>query len=167
MNFKTEFENDYLRLFQADNSDFEKLYSIAKDPNIWKQHPENDRWKREKFSIFFKNGLLNDFGLLIIYDKRTDGFIGSTRYYSYDINDNAIRVGFTFISTDYWGTLVNFHIKKMMLDYAFDFVDNVYFDIGVKNIRSRKAVEKIGACLFIDNPTGNVVYKLKRENFVI
>ena len=36
MNFKTEFENDYLRLFQADNSDFEKLYSIAKDPNIWK-----------------------------------------------------------------------------------------------------------------------------------
>lgn len=167
MNFKTEFENDYLRLFQADNSDFEKLYSIAKDPNIWKQHPENDRWKREKFSIFFKNGLLNDFGLLIIYDKRTDGFIGSTRYYSYDINDSAIRVGFTFISTDYWGTLVNFHIKKMMLDYAFDFVDNVYFDIGVKNIRSRKAVEKIGACLFIDNPTGNVVYKLKRENFVI
>ena len=112
MNFKTEFENDYLRLFQADNSDFEKLYSIAKDPNIWKQHPENDRWKREKFSIFFKNGLLNDFGLLIIYDKRTDGFIGSTRYYSYDINDSAIRVGFTFISTDYWGTLVNFHIKN-------------------------------------------------------
>ena len=54
MNFKTEFENDYLRLFQADNSDFEKLYSIAKDPNIWKQHPENDRWKREKFSIFLK-----------------------------------------------------------------------------------------------------------------
>ena len=112
MNFKTEFENDYLRLFQADNSDFEKLYFIAKDPNIWKQHPEIDRWKREKFSIFFKNGLLNDFGLLIIYDKRTDGFIGSTRYYSYDINDSAIRVGFTFISTDYWGTLVNIHIKN-------------------------------------------------------
>ena len=54
-----------------------------------------------------------------------------------------------------------------MLDYTFDFVDNGCFDIGVKNIRSRKAVEKIGAYLFIDNPTGNVVYKLKRENFVI
>ena len=54
MNFKSEFENDYLRLFQAHNSDFEKLYSITKDPNIWKQHPENDRWKREKFSIFLK-----------------------------------------------------------------------------------------------------------------
>ena len=165
MNFKSEFENDYLRLFQAHNSDFEKLYSIAKDPNIWKQHPENDRWKREKFSIFFKNGLLNDFGLLIIYDKRTNDFIGSTRYYSYDVNENAIRVGFTFISTDYWGTLVNFHIKKMMLDYAFNFVDTIFFDIGVNNIRSRKAMEKIGARLFIDNPNGNVVYNIVKEDF--
>ena len=52
MNFKTEFENDYLRLFQADNSDFEKLYSIAKDPNIWEQHPENDRWKKKIFYFF-------------------------------------------------------------------------------------------------------------------
>ena len=53
--------------------------------------------EKRKIFYFFKNGLLNDFGLLIIYDKRTDGFIGSTRYYSYDINDSAIRVGFTFI----------------------------------------------------------------------
>lgn len=93
--------------------------------------------------------------------------MGSTRYYSYDMNDNEIRTGFTFISTDYWGTLVNFHIKQMMLDYAFEFVDYVYSDIGVKNIRSRKAVEKTGACLFVDNPTANVVYKLSKENFKI
>ena len=111
--------------------------------------------------------MLNDFGFLIIYNKRIDNFIGSTRYYSYDMNDNAIRIGFTFISTAYWGTLVNFHIKQMMLGYAFDFVDYVYFDIGFKNIRSRKAVEKIGASLFVDNPTGNVVYKLSKENFKI
>ena len=54
-----------------------------------------------------------------------------------------------------------------MLDYTFDFVDNVCFDIGVKNIRSRKAVEKIGASLFVDNLTGNVVYKLSKQNFKI
>ena len=40
-------------------------------------------------------------------------------------------------------------------------------DIGVKNIRSRKAVEKIGARLFVDKPTANVVYKLSKENFKI
>ena len=53
MNFKSEFENNYLRLFQAQNSDFEKLYLVAKDPGVWEQHPESDRWKRSKFSLFF------------------------------------------------------------------------------------------------------------------
>jgi len=53
----------------------------------------------------------------------------------------------------------------MMLDYAFNFVNNVFFDIGVNNIRSRKAVEKMGARLFVDNPTGNVVYDIVKENF--
>ena len=37
MNFKSEFENNYLRLFQAQNSDFEKLYLVAKDPGVWEQ----------------------------------------------------------------------------------------------------------------------------------
>jgi RimJ/RimL family protein N-acetyltransferase len=32
-----------------------------------------------------------------------------------------------------------------MLDYAFQFVDKVYFHIGAFNIRSQKAIEKIGA----------------------
>ena len=164
MNFKSEFENNYLRLFQAQNSDFEKLYLVAKDPGVWEQHPENDRWKRSRFSLFFKNGLANEFGLLIVFDKRTNKVIGSTRFYGYDKNYSSIRVGFTFISQDYWGTLVNFHIKKMMLDYAFNFVNNVFFDIGVNNIRSRKAVEKIGARLFVDNPTGNVVYIIVKES---
>ena len=54
MNFKSEFENNYLRLFQAQNSDFDKLYLVAKNPSIWVQHPENDRWKRSKFSLFLK-----------------------------------------------------------------------------------------------------------------
>ena len=32
-----------------------------------------------------------------------------------------------------------------MLDYAFQYVDKVYFHIGAQNIRSQKAIEKIGA----------------------
>ena len=52
-----------------------------------------------------------------------------------------------------------------MLDYAFNFVDNIFFDIGVNNIRSRKAIEKIGARLFIDNPSGNAVYNIVKEDF--
>ena len=32
-----------------------------------------------------------------------------------------------------------------MLDYAFQYVDKVYFHIGAFNIRSQKSIEKIGA----------------------
>ena len=37
-----------------------------------------------------------------------------------------------------------------MLGYAFNYEENVYFDIGKNNIRSRKAIEQIGANLYLD-----------------
>jgi len=45
----------------------------------------------------------------------------------------------------YWGTGVNTAVKKLMLAYAFQYVDTVYFQVGSTNFRSQKAVEKLGA----------------------
>jgi RimJ/RimL family protein N-acetyltransferase len=36
-------------------------------------------------------------------------------------------------------------MKRLMLQHAFRFVENVVFLIGADNLRSRRAVEKIGA----------------------
>jgi len=36
-------------------------------------------------------------------------------------------------------------MKRLMLDHAFQFVDNVVFMVGPTNLRSQKALEKIGA----------------------
>ena len=166
MNFKSHFEDSSISLLQIKKENFEELYLVASDPIIWEQHPENDRWKKEKFSIFYKNGLQNKFGFLLIFDKHKNEIIGSTRFYSYDKMDKAIRIGFTFISQKYWGTSINFQVKKMMLDYTFKYLDKVYFDIGINNFRSRKAVEKLGASLFSDNKKGNVVYILKKNQFI-
>ena len=162
MNFKSNLENESISLFQIKEKDFEQLYLVASDPTIWAQHPENDRWKKEKFSIFFIKGLQNRYGFLLIVEKFTNQIIGSTRFYSYDKIDKAIRIGFTFISKKYWGTSINFQVKKIMLNYAFQYLDKVYFDIGANNFRSRKAVEKIGAHLFSDNKQGSVVYIIKK-----
>jgi len=35
-------------------------------------------------------------------------------------------------------------MKRLMLDHAFQFVDRVLFLVGPQNLRSRRAVEKIG-----------------------
>ena len=166
MDFKSNFEDSSISLFQIKKEYFEELYLVASNPVIWEQHPKNDRWKKEIFSIFFEKGLQNKFGFLLIFDKHKNEIIGSTRFYSYDEIDKAIRIGFTFISHKYWGTSINYQVKKMMLDYTFKYLDKVYFDIGMNNFRSRKAVEKLGASLFGDNKKGNVVYILKKNKFI-
>ena len=56
--------------------------------------------------------------------------IGSTRFYL--SAKDSIKIGYTYLSPEYWGTGANKEIKKAMLDYAFEFVDKVYFDIGKK-----------------------------------
>ena len=53
-----------------------------------------------------------------------------------------------------------------MIDYALKFLDKIYFDIGENNIRSRKAVEKLGATFFSPDHIGMVVYKLNKIDFI-
>jgi len=45
----------------------------------------------------------------------------------------------------YWGGNVNKELKAMMLNYAFEFYESVWFHISPINIRSQKAILKIGA----------------------
>ena len=83
MDIKNKLENKNFILKLLNNNDFDLLYNIGKNKRIWEQHPENDRLEKEKFNIFFQNGIKNIFGLYGIYDKSKNTIIGSTRYYSY------------------------------------------------------------------------------------
>ena len=75
MDIKDKLENKNFILKLLNNNDFDLLYNIGKNKKIWEQHPENDRWKREKFKIFFNNGIQNIFGLYGIYDKSKNTII--------------------------------------------------------------------------------------------
>jgi len=167
MDIKNQLENKNFILKLLNNNNFDLLYNIGKNEKIWEQHPENDRWKKEKFKIFFNNGIKNIFGLYGIYDKSKNTIIGSTRYYSYSKKNNSIKIGFTFLTPEYWGTDTNLQIKTLMLGYAFNYVENIYFEIGKSNIRSRKAIEKIGAALHLDADIGNVLYILRFEDLKV
>ena len=78
-----------------------------------------------------------------------------------------MRIGYTFIAPEYWGTGFNQQIKKLMLDYAFKYIDKVYFDIGVNNFRSKRAVEKLGATPFSESSDGMVEYLLNKNSYDI
>jgi len=117
---------------------------FASDPLIWEQHPESDRYKEEVFKVFFREALESG-GAFVVIDKQNQQIIGSTRYYGYDLEKSEIEIGWTFLTRKYWGGRYNREMKQLMLAHAFRFVENVVFFVGEKNLRSQKAMEKIGA----------------------
>ena len=137
-------ENDKVVLKLLDPGDFDILYQVAKDPLIWEQHPNKDRWKEDVFRSFFDAALESKAAYLIL-DKTTGECIGSTRYYGLNEIEKSIFVGFTFYARAYWGAGINPLVKEMMFDFAFNFVDKIYLHVGAENYRSQKAVERLGA----------------------
>jgi RimJ/RimL family protein N-acetyltransferase len=137
-------ESEILKIVPLNESDFENLFELASDPLIWEQHPTKDRYKREVFQLYFDGAILGNTSFKII-DKSTNKSIGSTRYYDYNPEKKSIAIGFTFLVRQYWGGLYNKSSKKLLIEYAFRFVDKVYFHIGGSNIRSQLAITKIGA----------------------
>jgi RimJ/RimL family protein N-acetyltransferase len=137
-------ENDFVKILPLSESDFEEVYSAASDPLIWEQHPASDRYKREVFQNYFDEAMNTGTGFKII-EKTSGEVIGSTRFYEYKPEDSSIMIGYTFLARKYWGGKYNPSIKKLLLDHAFQYVDKVIFQVGGGNIRSQKAIEKLGA----------------------
>jgi RimJ/RimL family protein N-acetyltransferase len=144
MNVQATLENENVKLVPLNPNDFEELFSVASDPKIWEQHPNKDRYQREVFEKFFQ-GAIESKGAFKIMDKSSNEVAGSTRFYDYNQDDNTILIGYTFYATKFWGSKLNPQVKKLMLDYIFQFVDKVNFHVGKDNIRSQKAMEKLGA----------------------
>jgi len=130
-----------LRPLRAD--DFEQLYAVASDPLIWEQHPNSDRCQRDVFRKFFDDALQSG-GALIAIDQKDNRVIGSSRFHCYDLERSEIEIGWTFLARSHWGGVYNGEMKRLMLTHAFKFVDNVIFFVDSNNLRSQRAVQKIG-----------------------
>ena len=124
--------------------DFDALFSAASDPRIWEQHPESDRYQREVFQKFF-DGALESKGAFTIIERKSGRIIGSSRYCNLDQTNREVEVGWTFLEREFWGGTYNRELKELMLEHAFRFVDRVVFVVGEQNVRSQKALAKIGA----------------------
>ncbi|TSJ47862.1 GNAT family N-acetyltransferase [Fluviicola chungangensis] len=165
-------ENDHIILYPLRESDFEELYAVASDSKVWEQHPNKDRWKREIFQNFFK-GAMESKGAFKIIDKSNGKTIGCTRYYDYNEAENFILIGYTFYGTDSWGKGINSMVKKLMLNYIFQFVPTVHFHVGANNLRSQIAIGRLGAekiaeedvAYFGEAPKLNFIYEIKKEHW--
>lgn len=130
-----------------DSSDYHALFSVAGDKLLWAGHPSKNRYKEEEFKKWFQSALSSGKALVIL-DEITHKVIGSTRFYVAPNTPDDISIGYTFISRSYWGGIANSSVKKLMITYASQWFDVIWFHINPSNIRSQKATEKIGATFF-------------------
>jgi RimJ/RimL family protein N-acetyltransferase len=135
-----------LDLRPLQGGDWESLFRAASDPLIWEVHPVSDRWKEEVFRQYFREGLESG-GAFAVVDRKTGEIVGSSRYSNLKADESEIEIGSTFLARSHWGGVYNGEMKRLMLDHAFRFVDTVVFRIGFDNLRSRRAIEKIGGVL--------------------
>ncbi len=166
-------QNKILRLEPLKKEDFERLYRVASDPLIWEQHPNRNRYEREVFSTFFM-GALESGGAFLIINQSTDQVIGSTRFYNWELEKRSVSIGYTFFARDHWGGIYNPAAKALLLDHAFKFVDEVLFHIGAYNLRSQKAIEKLGAekisetemAYYGETTQPNFIYRISKSQWL-
>lgn len=134
---------DNISLRPLSDGDFEALYRVASDPLIWSVHPEPSRYQRPVFEHFFEVALASR-SALVVTDNAAGQVVGSSRYYDWSPATREVAVGYTFLARSHWGGATNLEMKRLMLGHAFRWVDVVWFHVGKRNLRSRRAMEKIG-----------------------
>lgn len=84
---------------------------------------------------------------LIIVCKENTIPIGITMFGNISFQHKRLEIGWTWIGEKFQGTGVNANCKKILLDYCFNNLElrRVEFKIDINNLKSQKAIEKIGA----------------------
>lgn len=150
--------------------DWHALFAVAADPLIWAVHPAHDRWQEPVFRRFFADAMASG-GCLIIRDNATGAVIGSSRYDARRVEPGEVEIGWTFLARDYWGGATNREIKTLMIAHALRWFNAAVFMVGETNIRSRRAMEKIGGELLpgrtpvfdmAGTPSPHVIYAIRQ-----
>ena len=140
----------YLELLQP--SHIPQLKLLAKDERLWeftKTLLINDSYD-EQFTTYINLASdPNGIGMqrsFVIHDATTKAIMGMTRFYRIEPAHKRLDIGYTWYTPAYWGKVHNKECKLLLLQYAFEKLNyqRVEFEVAHKNIRSQKAVEKIG-----------------------
>jgi N-acetyltransferase len=161
-------QSELVKLRPLRREDFPALFAVAEDPFIWEQHPAKDRYREEVFTEFFREAM-DSGGALIVTDAKDGQVIGSSRFHGYDAEAGEIEIGWTFLARSHWGGIHNREMKRLMLRHAFQFVNAVVFLVGPRNLRSQKALEKIGGVRVgsrrDDGGRDSIVYRITASAF--
>jgi RimJ/RimL family protein N-acetyltransferase len=140
----------YLETLQPQHMDV--LKSLTRDARLWeytKTLVVNDTFDAQ-FETYIQtafderaSGGQHSF---VIRQTGNNAIIGMTRYYKIEPAHKRLSIGYTWYIPEVWGQVHNKECKLLLLQYAFEELQfqRVEFEVAHQNIRSQKAVEKIG-----------------------
>ena len=149
MQFEPIIRGKYIDLERLTNDHILPLESIAIDPLIWQNLPFNITDKHS-FETFIKELLLKNLNdqqvTYVIRDKASRLVCGSTGFINIDAANHQLEIGPSWLSPIVWGTKSNIESKYLLLTFCFEraSIMRVEFRTREANIRSQKAIEKIG-----------------------
>lgn len=143
-------ENETVLLRPLKAEDMEHLLLISiKEPEIWKYslvqaHGEENLKAYIKMALDAK-AEKKEYPF-IVFDKRINQYIGSTRFYDIQIAQSTLQLGYTWYSQVSQGTGLNANCKFLLLQFAFEKMkmERVEFRADNNNIRSIAAMKGIG-----------------------
>jgi RimJ/RimL family protein N-acetyltransferase len=128
---------------------FTALQKIAEEKRIWEFYPVDMLSPEKCLNAFnkalFERGKGSQFPFAIFH-KEENRLIGSTRLMNIEPAHRKLEIGWTWLHPRYWATEVNLECKLLLLSFCFEQWQaiRVQFRTDEKNIRSRRAIEKIG-----------------------
>ena len=154
--FAFEFEKDFILedeialLRPLQKNDYEHLITFAlNEPELWKYSmvPANGAEAMLRYieSAAEARRTFKEYPF-IIFDKRTQQYAGSTRFYDIQLTNKSLQLGYTWYGKSFQGTGLNKHCKFLMLSFAFEkmAMERVEFRADNENERSKAAMKSIG-----------------------
>ena len=128
---------------------FPELIKLSKDKRIWEFYvldgTDEKRFLETLHGAFTESEKGNQFSF-VIYHKAGKKIIGSTRFMDIQPAHKKLEIGWTWLHPDFWGTEINYECKLLLLTFCFENLKTlrVQLKTDANNLRSRKAIEKIG-----------------------
>ncbi|MCG2461295.1 GNAT family N-acetyltransferase [Flavobacteriaceae bacterium F89] len=145
-------ENDRVLLSPLTMDNYPLLYPVAAEEKLVQYSPSDIQTPealKRYVELALEKQKRNAAIPFLVFDKKINQYAGSTRFMNMDHINRTLEIGSTWIGREFQGSGLNKQMKILMLDHAFNKMDfeKVEFRIDERNVRSRKAVEKLGAKL--------------------
>jgi N-acetyltransferase len=145
-----ELSNDKITLLPITPEHIQEMKLLSGNPDIWRWYTEDltspealEGWMTQRLDET-KKGAKMTYSVSL---KESGKIIGSSSYGNIDWEEKGIEIGWTWLGAEYIGAGVNIHMKFLMLQHAFESlgIERLELRTDETNVRSRKAMEKIGA----------------------